>query len=206
MGNALPAARLTVFNGGSQDIGAFYSNIDYMDVPALPSDALYFHASYRQAAPNLPVRAEGDRDAKNLTGADNYVYTEVRGAGQLMGVTLGVLQNTEFWMGEGDDMIFVDDNSKPLIIGTTGWESKASGTWSGTVMVRFPSVLKLRSRWTSTKCLWTVRRIPMLGDRCYGPVQLPIIICEITRGPHLGTPQRLISKQAIFCQSRGGPS
>ena len=34
---------------------------------------------------------------------------ETRGRGHLMGVTLGVLQNQEFWMGEGDDMIFVDD-------------------------------------------------------------------------------------------------
>ena len=35
-----------------------------------------------------------------------------------MGVTLGVLQNQEGWMGEGDDMIFVDDETKPVIIGT----------------------------------------------------------------------------------------
>jgi len=32
--------------------------------------------------------------------------------------TLGVVQNAEGWMGEGDEMIFVDDLSKPLIIGT----------------------------------------------------------------------------------------
>ena len=45
-----------------------------------------------------------------------------------MGVTLGVLQNTERWMGEGDDMIFVDDESKPAIIGT-GSEDYFCGAW-----------------------------------------------------------------------------
>ncbi len=46
-----------------------------------------------------------------------------------MGVTLGVIQNAEFWMGEGDDMIFVDDESKPAIIGT-GSEDYFLGSWN----------------------------------------------------------------------------
>jgi len=47
-------ARLTVTNEGKQGVGSFYSNIDYMAVPSLPEDALYFHAQYRQAAPSTP--------------------------------------------------------------------------------------------------------------------------------------------------------
>ncbi|HEV2446838.1 MAG TPA: DUF2961 domain-containing protein, partial [Candidatus Sulfopaludibacter sp.] len=35
------AARLTVTNEGKQEVGAFYSNIDYMTVPRLPDDTLY---------------------------------------------------------------------------------------------------------------------------------------------------------------------
>jgi hypothetical protein len=31
-----------------------------------------------------------------------------------MGVTLGVLQNQDYWMGEGDEMVFVDDESHPV--------------------------------------------------------------------------------------------
>jgi hypothetical protein len=46
-----------------------------------------------------------------------------------MGVTLGVLQNQEFWMGEGDDMIFMDDESKPVIVGT-GSEDYFCGAWN----------------------------------------------------------------------------
>jgi hypothetical protein len=118
-------ARMTVTNEGSRDVGSFYSNIDYVET-ALPPDAAYFHAQYRQAIPN---QAQQLPDRKNPDGATNYVYCETRGRGHLMGVTLGVIQNTEAWMGEGDDMIFIDDLSKPLIIGT-GSEDYFLGSWN----------------------------------------------------------------------------
>ncbi|HEY1240500.1 MAG TPA: glycoside hydrolase family 172 protein [Bryobacteraceae bacterium] len=120
------SARFTVTNEGKQEVGSFYSNIDYMTVPALPADALYFHAQYRQAAPCTPVAAEGPK--VNPDGRQNYVYMEARGRGHLMGVTLGVLQNANGWWGEGDEMIFVDDESKPVIVGT-GSEDYFLGSW-----------------------------------------------------------------------------
>ena len=127
------SARITVTNEGIQDIGAYYSNIDYQLVPALPDDAMYFHAQYRQATPCKPTLTDwknnGDANRlRNLDGADNYVFAETRGRGHLMGITLGVLQNQEWWMGEGDDMIFVDDETKPLITGT-GTEDYICGAW-----------------------------------------------------------------------------
>ncbi len=127
------AARITVTNEGSQKVGAFYSNIDYQLVPSLPDDALYFHAQYRQSAPPAASTAawaqNGDADRLlNLDGKGNHVFLETRGRGHLLGVTLGVLQNQEFWMGEGDEMIFVDDESKPAIVGT-GSEDYFCGAW-----------------------------------------------------------------------------
>jgi hypothetical protein len=118
------SARFTVTNEGKQDVGAFYSNIDYQLVPSLPADAMYFQSQYRQSAPN--VANTGSK--LNPDGRDNYVYVEARGRGHLMGVTLGVLQNTDGWMGEGDDMIFVDDENKPVINGT-GTEDYFLGSW-----------------------------------------------------------------------------
>src|SRR6266404_1252897 len=120
------SARLTVTNEGKQEVGAFYSNIDYMTVTSLPADALYFHAQYRQAAPCVPTT--GDAAKLNPDGRLNYVYCEARGSGHLMGVTLGVLQNADRWWGEGDEMIFIDDESKPAIIGT-GSEDYFLGSW-----------------------------------------------------------------------------
>lgn len=127
------SARITATNEGKQNVGAFYSNIDYQIVPSLPADAMYFHAQYRQSAPAEPSTNDWttNRDANRLLNTDgkkNYVYAETRGRGHLMGVTLGVLQNQEFWMGEGDDMIFIDDESKPAIIGT-GSEDYFNGAW-----------------------------------------------------------------------------
>lgn len=119
-------ARITVTNEGRAQVGAFYSNIDYQSVAALPSDALYFHAQYRQSAPCTP--ATGDDRKTNPSGKLNYVYGETKGRGQLMGVTLGVLQNADGWWGEGDDMIFIDDEAAPVIIGT-GSEDYFLGSW-----------------------------------------------------------------------------
>lgn len=119
------AARITVTNESAGQIGAFYSNIDYQLVPAIPDDAMYFHAQYRQKTPNIAMKSFA---GQNLTGENNYVFVETRGAGHMMGVTLGVLQNSEGWMGEGDDMIFIDDESRPAINGT-GTEDYFNGAW-----------------------------------------------------------------------------
>jgi hypothetical protein len=74
------------------------------------------------------VASTGEAARINLEGRENYVYVETRGRGHLMGVTLGVLQNSNGWWGEGDDMIFVDDESKPVINGT-GSEDYFLGSW-----------------------------------------------------------------------------
>jgi len=122
------SARMVVANEGSARVGAFYSNIDYQLVPALPERALYFHAQYRQATPNAAAQFAAGAPKLNLEGRQNYVYMETRGMGHLMGVTLGTLQNRDGWMGEGDDMIFIDDETAPAITGT-GSEDYFNGAW-----------------------------------------------------------------------------
>ena len=59
------SARFTVTNEGSQEIDSFYSNIDYMAVPTLPDDSLYFHAQYRQSD---AVRPGGGERAEDQSG------------------------------------------------------------------------------------------------------------------------------------------
>ena len=125
------SARITVTNEGTLPIDAFYSNIDYQLVTALPQDIFYFHAQYRQATPNHAI-SRADKNLagadKNLEGRENYVFFEARGTGHAMGVTLGILQNANGWFGEGDEMVFVDNNSKPVINGT-GTEDYFCGAW-----------------------------------------------------------------------------
>ena len=122
------SARITVTNEGSRNVNAFYSNIDYQLVPSLPERSLYFHAQYRQMTPNPATKYPSGAKELNPDGKANYVFMETKGAGHLMGVTLGVLQNADNWMGEGDEMVFVDDDLKPVITGT-GSEDYFCGAW-----------------------------------------------------------------------------
>ena len=122
------SARITITNEGTTNVDAFYSNIDYQMVQALPPDSLYFHAEYRQSAPNDARQFASGEPELNLDGKGNYVFMQTEGRGQLLGVTLGVIQNRDNWMGEGDDMTFVDGSSKPVINGT-GTEDYFCGAW-----------------------------------------------------------------------------
>jgi hypothetical protein len=129
-------ARITITNEGHKAIEALYYNIDYrMDSMPLAPGVLYFHAQYRQAQPNhgWTNRWTSNRQSlvnrkTNLTGQDNYVWFEARGAGQYAGVTMSILQNQDDWWGEGDDMFFVDGAKRPSIQGT-GAEDYFLGAW-----------------------------------------------------------------------------
>ncbi len=129
------SARISITNEGQQAVDSFYSNIDYKVVRELPADTLYFHAQYRQATPNKAVSGTD----KNLEGRDNYVFFSASGKGQVMGVTLGVVQNTDHWFGEGDEMIFIDDDAKPAITGT-GTEDYFCGAWDFGVTSQFDNL------------------------------------------------------------------
>src|SRR5580658_4814623 len=119
-------ALITVTNEGKAEVEAFYFNLDYRALShALPADALYFHAQFRQAQPNHGWTNDwvnnGDPrvdNAKNLDGKDNYVWMEATGKGHFVGVTMSVLQNQDFWWGEGDDMFYIDEVKEPSITGT----------------------------------------------------------------------------------------
>ncbi len=128
-------ARITVTNEGKERVDAFYFNIDMRQCQALPADVLYFHAQYRQAAPNKGWTSDWQHNwdanvdtKKNLNGEGNYVWMEATGKGQYIGVTMSVLQNQDGWWGEGDDMFFVDGVATPSINGT-GSEDYFLGAW-----------------------------------------------------------------------------
>jgi hypothetical protein len=129
-------ARITVSNEGQQKVNAFYFNLDWRALrQALPPGTLYFHAQFRQAQPNRgwtsDWQSNGDPqvDRKtNLDGKDNYVWLDAAGRGHFVGVTMSVFQNQDGWWGEGDDMFFVDGESRPSINGT-GSEDYFLGAW-----------------------------------------------------------------------------
>jgi hypothetical protein len=129
-------AKITVTNEGNEAIDSLYFNIDYQSYShPLSPETLYFHAQYRQATPakgwTNDWKDNGDPavyDKKNLTGEGNYVWMEAKGKGQFVGVTMSILQNQDGWWGEGDDMFFIDGETKPSINGT-GSEDYFLGAW-----------------------------------------------------------------------------
>lgn len=108
------ACKITVTNEGRQRVHALYYHVDWHKVAALPEDAGYFHARYRQTIP-----AEG----KPLD------ILSVRGRGQFAGLVFSVIQAESGWFGEGDERIYVDGGPTPVIEGT-GTEDYFNDAWS----------------------------------------------------------------------------
>jgi Protein of unknown function (DUF2961) len=118
-------ARITLTNEGQRRAKAVYWNIDLRAYKSpLPADTLYFHAQYRQAAPNKAFPG----NKVNLDGRENYVWMEAAGRGHFAGVTMSVVENQDGWWGEGDDMFFIDGEQLPSINGT-GSEDYFLGAW-----------------------------------------------------------------------------
>jgi len=118
------SARITVTNDGQQPVGAFYYHVDYetYDRPLGP-DAAYFHARWHRENPTTATDG-----SPNTTGADNYVILEARGRGHYVGCNYSVHQLSGGWWGEGDDMMFIDGEQTPSIIGT-GSEDYFNSAW-----------------------------------------------------------------------------
>lgn len=130
------SARISVTNEGNVRTDNFYYNIDYVTMPELAADMGYFHAQYRQAAPAKGWTNDWKKDSdavvndkKNPNGEGNYVFMEARGKGVFIGATQGIVQNQDDWFGEGDEMIFVDDDPSLSILGT-GTEDYYNGAWN----------------------------------------------------------------------------
>ena len=131
-------ARIEIENQGRRMLGgvtrALWFHIDYekMNKP-FPENIGYFHSQYRQETPtklNQEIKNYKNTTlwrGKNLDGKDNYVILEAEGDGQLAGLILGVDNIAGGWYGEGDDMIFVDDDVWPPSFHGTGSEEIFGG-------------------------------------------------------------------------------
>jgi hypothetical protein len=125
-----------VTNEGKNKTDSFYYNIDYATLSELPADVGYFRAQYRQATPGRGWTDDWKsdyeplvNDKKNLAGEGNYIFLEATGKGHFVGATHAVLQNQDGWAGEGDEMIFIDNQERPTILGT-GSEDYYNGAWN----------------------------------------------------------------------------
>jgi hypothetical protein len=107
-------ARVTVTNEGERGVGLFYYQVDWRKQETILDDVAYFHAHYRQDIPAPPGR--------------NYVIADVQGTGHYVGTVLSVVQNRTGWFGEGDDMWYIDGETKASLQGT-GSEDYFNDAW-----------------------------------------------------------------------------
>jgi hypothetical protein len=131
-------ARIAVENQGERPVQAFYYYIDYEQYSAALSDALQFHAQWRRSSPINPSTdlATADpaeiRKLVNLKGDGNYVILEAHGRGHYVGCNLSIDHINPIrgfgWFGEGDDMIYLDGEESPSIVGT-GTEDYFCAAW-----------------------------------------------------------------------------
>lgn len=132
-------AKIEIENQGSRPFGgyprALWYHIDY-DLIKEPwsSDVGYFHAYWNRENPtkisnNIPIDKKNLQEwtGRNLTGKDNYLILDIEGNGILAGLLLCVDNLVGGWYGEGDDMIFIDDDTWPPLIHGTGTEEIFGG-------------------------------------------------------------------------------
>jgi len=141
------SAKIVIVNECYCAIDNFYYHVDYEEYEELDDeDILRFHAKWRRENPCDGLRLE-EVDIldvfiknKNLRGEGNYIILEAEGRGHYVGCVLSV-DNLEVgdkalkfggnpfeWWGEGDDMIFIDGEEEPSIIGT-GSEDYFTHAW-----------------------------------------------------------------------------
>jgi hypothetical protein len=119
-----------------------YFYIDYESYDKLSDNYLRFHSTWRRKNPCTGIK-EGDMSneafqfgGKNSSGKDNYLILEAKGRGHYVGCHLDIhnLRITDKWnwYGEGDDMIFIDDDKWPPMLHGTGTEDYFNMAWCPT--------------------------------------------------------------------------
>lgn len=134
-------ARITVTNECNTTLILYYY-VDYETLPELPADTLRFHAWWNRQCPTdgTPDPQDENHNAwcfegENTDGAGNYTVLEAKGAGHYCGCHVNIHNlnpgSLWDWPGEGDDMIFIDGDTKPTLHGT-GTEDYVNMAWCPT--------------------------------------------------------------------------
>jgi hypothetical protein len=129
-------ARIEIENQSRRVLGGLchmlWYHIDYEEYNSPPPDDVgRFHAQWRRENPTSSVTEEHKNNPQwngvNLDGAHNYVILDAEGQGHLVGVFLNVDNVAGGWYGEGDDMVFIDDDTWPPSLHGTGSEEIFGG-------------------------------------------------------------------------------
>jgi hypothetical protein len=126
-------ARIEIENQSGRLIDNFYYNIGYTEMEELPENLGRFHAWFNcELTETLP---EGENEwallgeqGLNPDGKGNYLFANIKGKGHFVGVNYYINNPSTMWYGEGDEMIFIDGEPEPGMIGT-GTEDFFNTSW-----------------------------------------------------------------------------
>jgi len=135
-------AKIEIENQSGTEIQAFYFNINYQEMTKLPANTGRFHAWYNHQLTQALPDGENEWETlgkfgKNPTGKDNYLFADIKGKGQFVGVNYYVNCPTPMWYGEGDEMVFLDGDTLPTFNGT-GTEDFFNTSWCPKVLFQHP--------------------------------------------------------------------
>ena len=132
-------ARIEIENQSSSAFGGLFESLWYhIDYEILnkqfPEEIGYFHAHWNREKLTKISSTITEKDknkqlwsGKNITGDNNYIILDTEGDGKLVGLFLCIDNIAGGWYGEGDDMIFIDDDKWPPSIHGTGTEEIFGG-------------------------------------------------------------------------------
>jgi hypothetical protein len=135
-------ARIEIENQTGKEIQAFYFNIEYVEMTKLPENSGRFHAWYNHEVTQALPDGENEwgllgESGRNRNGKDNYLFADIKGKGQFVGVNYYVNCPTTMWYGEGDEMVFIDGDSLPAFNGT-GTEDFFNTSWCPKELYQHP--------------------------------------------------------------------
>jgi hypothetical protein len=137
------SARIEIENDSARKIDAFYYQVDYVEMKALPPNTAYFHAWYNHQL--TPAQSYGENEwslfgaaGKNTSDTKNYLFADIEGKGQYVGVNYYVHSPGPMWYGEGDDMFLIDGEPWPGSLHGTGTEDYFNTSWSPASLYAHP--------------------------------------------------------------------
>jgi hypothetical protein len=126
-------AKIEIENQTGKEIQSFYFNIEYVEMVQLPSSSGRFHAWFNHELTDALASGENEwgllgQAGTNKYGKDNYLFADIKGKGQFVGVNYYVNCPSTMWYGEGDEMVFLDGDTIPTFNGT-GTEDFFNTSW-----------------------------------------------------------------------------
>ena len=126
-------AKIEIENQTGKEISSFYFNINYAEMENLPKNSGRFHAWYNHEVTEALESGENEwgllgQTGTNKSGEGNYLFADIKGKGQFVGVNYYVNCPSTMWYGEGDEMVFIDGDTIPRYNGT-GTEDFFNTSW-----------------------------------------------------------------------------